>query len=60
MAEEEKTAITPDEALLWAIVLKGATDIIAALLNRKVDITKLDEAIANEEVRSKMLERQRH
>jgi len=52
-------AMTKEEAALWAAGLKLLTDVLALATGRKVTVADLDEAIANEEVRSRMLEEER-
>jgi hypothetical protein len=52
--------MSPEEAALWAVSIKAVTDIIASATNRaEVTLEDLDEAVKNEEVRSKILEAKR-
>ena len=52
-------AMTKEEAALWAAGLKLLTDVLALATGRKVTVADLDAAIADEEVRSKILEEER-
>jgi|GEM_PF-3204474 len=52
-------AMTKEEAALWAAGLKLLTDVLALATSRKVTVADLDAAIADEEVRSQMLEEER-
>jgi len=52
-------AMTKEEAALWAAGLKLLTDVLALATGRKITVADLDVAIADEEVRSKMLEEKR-
>jgi hypothetical protein len=52
--------MSPEEAALWAVSIKAVTDIIASATNRaEVTLEDLDEAVQNEEIRSKILEAKR-
>ncbi len=52
-------AMTKEEAALWAAGLKLLTDMVTMAIGRNVTVAELDAAIADEEVRSHMLEEQR-
>ena len=52
-------AMTKEEAALWAAGLKLLTDVLALATDRKITVADLDAALADEEVRSKMLEEER-
>ncbi len=52
-------AMTKEEAALWAAGLKLLIDMLALAVNRKITVADLDGAIADEEVRSRMLEEER-
>lgn len=52
-------SMTKEEAALWAMGFKLVTDMVMMATGKKLTVADLDAAIADEEVRSRMLEAQR-